>query len=64
MNSITILAPAFNEEENIVPFLEHFYPKIDENWQIEHWGSDVEAQIAREEKRTSFIRAAQFFKAC
>ena len=30
MDSITILAPAFNEEENIAPFLEHFYPKIDE----------------------------------
>jgi len=34
MDSITILAPAFNEEENISPFLEHFYPKIDENWKI------------------------------
>ena len=34
MDSITILAPAFNEEENIAPFLEHFYPKIDENWKI------------------------------
>ena len=38
--------------------------QVDENWQIEHWGSDVEAKTANEEKRASFIRAGQFFKAC
>lgn len=34
MDSVTILAPAFNEEDNIIPFLEHFYPKINQNWKI------------------------------
>ena len=38
--------------------------QVDENWQIEHWGSDVAAKATNEEKRTSFILAAQFFKAC
>jgi chaperone required for assembly of F1-ATPase len=38
--------------------------QVDEKWQIERWGSDTQAERANDEKRTSFIRAAQFFKAC
>ena len=34
MDSLTILAPAFNEAENINPFVEHFYPKLQKNWRI------------------------------
>ena len=34
MDSLTILAPAFNEEKNIIPFLSHFYEKLENNWEI------------------------------
>ena len=34
MDSLTILAPAFNEEKNIIPFVEHFYQKLYDNWNI------------------------------
>lgn len=37
---------------------------VDENWQVERWGSDLDAQKTAEEKRNSFFQAAQFFKAC
>ena len=34
MDSLTILAPAYNEAENIRPFVEHFYPKLEKHWRI------------------------------
>ena len=34
MDSLTILAPAFNEEQNIIPFVSHFYEKLENNWEI------------------------------
>lgn len=34
MDSITILAPAFNEEDNIIPFVEHFHPKLKKDWNL------------------------------
>lgn len=35
--------------------------RIDEDWQAELWGADEEAQIAAENKRAAFLRAARFF---
>ena len=35
---------------------------IDERWQLEQWGSDVEAEAALENRRRDFFAAAQFLK--
>jgi chaperone required for assembly of F1-ATPase len=35
--------------------------RIDEDWQAELWGRDVEAQAAAEEKHASFLIAARFY---
>jgi len=32
--------------------------RIDEAWQIEHWGLDAEAEAAAEQRRADFLRAA------
>ena len=37
--------------------------RIDEDWQIEQWGHDEEADTAAEIKRAAFIHAHQFFHA-
>lgn len=38
--------------------------RIDEDWQIEHWGEDAEAQAAAEARRLAFFQAERFFRAC
>ena len=35
---------------------------IDEQWQIEHWGADAEAEAALEARRADFMAAAQFLE--
>jgi chaperone required for assembly of F1-ATPase len=35
---------------------------IDEQWQLEHWGSDVEAEDALENRRRDFMAAARFLE--
>lgn len=37
--------------------------RVDENWQIEQWGADEEAQEITEAKRQSFVHAFRFFAA-
>lgn len=37
--------------------------RVDENWQIEQWGEDDEAQEVAEAKRQSFVHAFRFFEA-
>ena len=32
--------------------------RIDEAWQVEHWGLDAEAEAASERRREAFLRAA------
>ena len=32
--------------------------RVDETWQIEHWGVDPEAEAASERRRQDFLRAA------
>ena len=32
--------------------------RIDETWQVEHWGLDAEAEAASERRREAFLRAA------
>ena len=36
--------------------------QVEEKWQVDHWGSDMDAQKATDEKRNSFYQAVQFFK--
>ena len=36
--------------------------QVDEQWQTDQWGIDIDAQTVCEEKRASFFHAAQFFK--
>ena len=36
--------------------------QVDEQWQTDQWGIDIEAQTVCEDKRASFFHAAQFFK--
>lgn len=35
--------------------------RIDENWQIEQWGEDEEAQVLEKVKRQSFVNAEKFY---
>lgn len=35
--------------------------RLEELWQIEHWGEDPEAQAAAERKRQAFLHAKRFF---
>ena len=35
--------------------------RLDELWQIEHWGEDPEAQASAERKRRAFLHAKRFF---
>lgn len=37
--------------------------RVDENWQIEQWGEDDEAQEVADAKRQSFVHAFRFFEA-
>ena len=37
--------------------------RVDENWQIEQWGADDEAQDVANSKRQSFVHAFRFFTA-
>lgn len=34
--------------------------RIDEDWQIEHWGDDLDARMASDERQTAFLHAAVF----
>jgi len=38
--------------------------RIDENWQIEHWGEDDEATEIAEKKRAEFLHAHNFYLLC
>jgi chaperone required for assembly of F1-ATPase len=38
--------------------------RIDENWQIEQWGADEEAQVLADDKRAAFLHAARFHALC
>jgi chaperone required for assembly of F1-ATPase len=38
--------------------------RIDEEWQIEHWGRDPEAEAAAADRRAAFFQAAAFLAAC
>lgn len=38
--------------------------RIDEDWQIEHWGRDDEAEAAAAARRAAFLQAAAFEAAC
>lgn len=38
--------------------------RIDETWQIEHWGEDEEAATAARAKHAAFVHAAQFHALC
>jgi chaperone required for assembly of F1-ATPase len=38
--------------------------RIDEEWQIEQWGRDDEADALARQRRLSFLRAARFFASC
>ncbi len=38
--------------------------RIDENWQIEQWGADEQAEADAAVKRTAFLNAHRFYKAC
>lgn len=38
--------------------------RIDENWQIEQWGVDEEAEIEAARKRDAFMDAYRFYKNC
>ena len=38
--------------------------RIDETWQIEHWGVDDEAAQAEEVRHQDFLSAARFFRDC
>ncbi|MBV1868263.1 MAG: ATPase [Marinosulfonomonas sp.] len=38
--------------------------RIDENWQIEHWGQDDEATTMANQKRSAFQHAAAFLALC
>lgn len=38
--------------------------RIDEDWQIEQWGRDDEAEALAAQRRLSFLRAQRFFAAC
>jgi chaperone required for assembly of F1-ATPase len=35
---------------------------LDERWQLEQWGADVEAQVALENRRRDFVAAARFLE--
>jgi len=35
---------------------------VDDRWQLEEWGSDVEAEAALENRRADFIAAARFLE--
>jgi len=36
--------------------------RLDEDWQIEQWGSDEEAEAVAEKKKTDFLNAAKFYQ--
>jgi chaperone required for assembly of F1-ATPase len=38
--------------------------RIDEDWQIAHWGTDPEAEAAAANRRAAFFQAATVFDAC
>lgn len=38
--------------------------RLDENWQIEQWGEDEEAQAMAEVKHADFLQAARFYGLC
>jgi chaperone required for assembly of F1-ATPase len=38
--------------------------RIDEDWQIEHWGEDDEAKAAAAGRQAAFFEAERFFRAC
>lgn len=38
--------------------------RIDEDWQIDHWGPDPEAQAAAAARSAAFFQAERFFRAC
>jgi chaperone required for assembly of F1-ATPase len=38
------------------------YVSIDERWQLEQWGSDSEAELALENRRSEFFAAARFLE--
>lgn len=38
--------------------------RIDEQWQLEHWGEDTETLILADRRRQAFLHAVRFFDAC
>ena len=40
------------------------WSRLDELWQIEHWGQDADAEATASIKRDAFLHANRFFKLC